>query len=140
MKNRARWAGIAALVAALAVAGCSSGAAATQPPNLNGTNWRVVEIAGEPTFGSNPPTISFRNGRIRGDSGCNTFTADVTLDQTTIDVGSISSTLRLCEGAVGATETLFMRALIGATALSFDEKGNLVIVGDGGDVHFAASR
>ena len=140
MKNRARWAGIAALVAALAVAGCSSGAAATQPPNLNGTNWRVVEIAGEPTFGSNPPTISFRNGRIRGDSGCNTFTADVTLDQTTIDVGSISSTLRLCEGAVGATETLFMRALIGATALSFDEKGNLVIAGDGGDVHFVAAR
>jgi putative lipoprotein len=140
MKNRARWAGIAALVAALAVAGCSSGAAATQPPNLNGTNWRVVEIAGEPTFGSNPPTISFRNGRIRGDSGCNTFTADVTLDQTTIDVGSISSTLRLCEGAVGATETLFMRALIGATALSFDEKGNLVIAGDGGNVHFVAAR
>ena len=140
MKNRARWAGIAALVAALAVAGCSSGAAATQPPNLNGTNWRVVEIAGEPTFGSNPPTISFRNGRIRGDSGCNTFTADVTVDQTTIDVGSISSTLRLCEGAVGATETLFMRALIGATALSFDEKGNLVIAGDGGDVHFVAAR
>lgn len=140
MKNRARWAGIAALVAALAVAGCSSGAAATQPPNLNGTNWRVVEIAGEPTFGSNPPTISFRNGRIRGDSGCNTFTADVTVDQTTIDVGSISSTLRLCEGAVGATETLFMRALIGASALSFDEKGNLVIAGDGGDVHFIAAR
>jgi putative lipoprotein len=140
MKNRARWAGVAALVAALAVAGCSSGAAATQPPNLNGTNWRVVEIAGEPTFGSNPPTISFRNGRIRGDSGCNTFTADVTLDQTTIDVGSISSTLRLCEGAVGATETLFMRALIGATALSFDEKGNLVIAGDGGNVHFVAAR
>ena len=140
MKNRARWAGIAALVAALAVAGCSSGAAATQPPNLNGTNWRVVEIAGEPTFGSNPPTISFRNGRIRGDSGCNTFTADVTLDQMTIDVGSISSTLRLCEGEVGATETLFMRALIGASALSFDEKGNLVLAGDGGNVHFVAAR
>jgi putative lipoprotein len=140
MKNRARWAGLAALVAALAVAGCSSGDGATQPPNLNGTNWRVVEIAGEPTFGNNPPTISFRNGRIRGDSGCNTFTADVTLDQTTIDVGSISSTLRLCEGDVGATETLFMRALIGATALSYDEKGNLVIAGDGGNVHFVAAR
>ena len=140
MKNRARWAGLAALVAALAVAGCSSGDGASQPPNLNGTQWRVVEIAGEPTYGSNPPTISFRNGRIRGDSGCNTFTADVTLDQTTIDVGSISSTLRLCEGAVGATETLFMRALIGASALSFDEKGNLVIAGDGGNVHFVAAR
>ena len=140
MKNRARWAGCAALVAALAVAGCSSGEGATQPPNLNGTQWRVVEIAGEPTIGGNPPTITFRNGRIRGDSGCNTFTADVTVDQMTIDVGSISSTLRLCEGDAGMTETMFMRALIGASSMSFDEKGNLVIVGDGGDVHFAASR
>jgi putative lipoprotein len=140
MKNRARWAGCAALVAALAVAGCSSGDGATPPPNLNGTQWRVVEIAGEPTYGSNPPTISFRNGRIRGDSGCNTFTADVTLDQMTIDVGSINSTLRLCEGDVATTETSFMRALIGAKALSFDEKGNLVIAGDGGDVQFVASR
>jgi hypothetical protein len=114
MKNRARWAGCAAFVAALAVAGCSSGDAATQPPNLSGTNWRVIEIAGEPTFG--------------------------TLDQMSIDVGSISSTLRLCEGDVAATETLFMRALIGASALSFDEKGNLMLAGDGGDVHFVASR
>ena len=140
MKNRARWAGCAAFVAALALAGCSSGDAATPPPNLNGTQWRVVEIAGEPTFGSNPPTISFRNGRIRGDSGCNTFSADVTLEQMTIDVGSISSTLRLCEGDVGATETMFMRALIGASSLSFDEKGNLLLGGDGGDVQFVASR
>ena len=140
MKNLARWAGLAAFAAALAVAGCSSGEGATQPPNLNGTQWRVVEIAGEPTIGGNPPTITFRNGRIRGDSGCNTFTADVTVDQMTIDVGSISSTLRLCEGDAGVTETMFMRALIGASSMSFDEKGNLVIVGDGGDVHFAASR
>jgi len=42
MKNQARLAGLAALLAALAVAGCSSGEAATQPPNLNGTSWRVV--------------------------------------------------------------------------------------------------
>jgi heat shock protein HslJ len=140
MMNRARWTGVTVLAAALAVAGCSSGAAATQPPDLNGTNWRVVEIAGAPTFGNNPPTVSFRNGRIRGDSGCNTFTADVALDQTTIDVGEISSTLRLCEGDVGTTETSFMRALIGASTLSFDEKGNLVLTGAGGDVHFVASR
>jgi putative lipoprotein len=140
MNNRARRAGLAALVAALAVAGCSSGEGATQPPNLNGTQWRVVQIAGETTIGGNPPTMSFRNGRIRGDSGCNTFTADVTVDQTNIDVGSISSTLRLCEGDAGTTETMFMRALIGATAMSFDEKGSLVITGDGGDVQFVASR
>jgi putative lipoprotein len=140
MKNQARWAGVAALAAAVAVAGCSSGAAATPAPDLNGTNWRVIEIAGSPTFGSNPPTVSFRNGRIRGDSGCNTFTADVALNQATIDVGEINSTLRLCEGDVGTIETSFMRALIGASTLSYDDKGNLVLDGAGGNVQFVAAR
>jgi len=44
MINRARRA-VLALAAGLTVAACSSGVAATQPPNLEGTKWRVVEIA-----------------------------------------------------------------------------------------------
>jgi heat shock protein HslJ len=139
MINRARWA-VLALAAGLTVVACSSGAAATQPPNLEGTKWRVVEIAGAPTFGANLPTVSFGKGRIRGDSGCNTFSANLTMDQATIDVGSINSTLRLCEGDVGAIETQFMRALVGATSFTFDAQGNLVIDGDGGEVQFIASR
>lgn len=138
MMNRTRWAGVAALAAAVAIAGCSSGTAATTPPSLDGTTWRVIEIAGQPTFGSNPPTVTFGNGRIRGDSGCNTFSAPITLEFPTIDVGSINSTLRLCEGDVGDTETQFMRALIGATAVSFDETGNLVLSSGAGDVHFVS--
>jgi heat shock protein HslJ len=139
MINRARWA-VLALAAGLTIAACSPGAAATQPPNLEGTKWRVVEIAGAPTYGANPPTVSFGNGRIRGDSGCNTFSANLKMDQTVIDVGSINSTLRLCEGDVGAIETEFMRALVGATSFAFDAEGNLVIDGDGGAVQLIASR
>ena len=78
MINRARRA-VLALAAGLTVAACSSGVAATQPPNLEGTKWRVVEIAGAPTYGANPPTVSFGKGRIRGDSGCNTFSANLTI-------------------------------------------------------------
>ena len=139
MINRVRWA-VLALAAGLTIAACSSGAAATQPPNLEGTKWRVVEIAGAPTYGPNPPTVSFGKGRIRGDSGCNTFSANLTMDQTAIDVGSINSTLRLCEGDVGAIETQFMRALVGATSFAFDAEGNLVLDGDGGAVQLIASR
>jgi heat shock protein HslJ len=139
MINRARWA-VLALAAGLTVAACSSGPAATQPPNLEGTKWRVVEIAGAPTYGANPPTVSFGKGRIRGDSGYNTFSAKLTMDQTAIDVGSINSTLRLCEGDVGAIETQFMRALVGATSFAFDAEGKLVLDGDGGAVQLIASR
>ena len=139
MINRARRA-VLALAAGLTVAACSSGVAATQPPNLEGTKWRVVEIAGAPTFGANPPTVSFGKGRLRGDSGCNKFSASVAMDQATIDVGSINSTLRLCDGDVGEIETQFMRALVGATPFAFDDEGNLVLDGDGGEVQLIASR
>ena len=139
MINRARWA-VLALAAGLTVAACTSGAVATQPPNLEGTKWRVVEIAGAPTYGANPPTVSFGKGRIRGDSGCNTFSANLTMDQTAIDVGSINSTLRLCDGDIGAIETQFLRALVGATSFAFDEEGNLVLDGTGGEVQLIASR
>jgi len=139
MINRARWV-VLALATGLTVAACSSGVAATKPPNLEGTKWRVVEIAGAPTFGANPPTVSFGKGRIRGDSGCNTFSANVTMDQATIDVGSINSTLRMCEGDVGSIETQFMRALVGASSFAFDAEGHLVLDGDGGEVQLIASR
>ena len=139
MINRARWV-VLALAAGLTVAACSSGVAATKPPNLEGTKWRVVEIAGAPTFGANPPTVSFGKGRLRGDSGCNKFSASVAMDQATIDVGSINSTLRLCDGDVGEIETQFMRALVGATSFAFDDEGNLVLDGDGGEVQLIASR
>ena len=139
MINRARWA-VLALAAGLTVAACSSGVAATKPPNLEGTKWRVVEIAGAPTFGANPPTVAFGKGRIRGDSGCNTFSANVTMDQATIDVGSINSTLRMCEGDVGSIETQFMRALVGASSIAFDSEGHLLLDGDGGEVQLIASR
>jgi heat shock protein HslJ len=140
MNNRARWTGIAALAVALAVAGCSMGSAATPPPNLEGTKWRVVEIAGQPTLGGNPPTLSFGADRIRGDTGCNTFSAGVDLGPGTIDVSSINSSLRLCEGRIGETETQFMRALVGAKTIAFDAEGNLIVDGDGGEVHFIARR
>ena len=139
MINRARSA-VLALAAALTVAACSSGVAATKPPNLEGTKWRVVEIAGAPTFGAKPPTVSFGKGRLRGDSGCNTFSANVTMDQATIDVGSINSTLRMCEGDVGSIETQFMRALVEASSFTFDAEGHLVLDGDGGEVQLIASR
>jgi len=139
MINRARWV-VLALAAGLTVVACSSGVAATKPPNLEGTKWRVVEIAGAPTFGANPPTVSFGKGRIRGDSGCNTFSANVTMDQAAIDVGSINSTLRMCEGDIGSIETQFMRALVGASSFAFDAEGHLVLDGDGGEVQLIASR
>ena len=140
MTNRGRLAIGAVLAGAVLLAGCGAGTAPTEPPSLEGTTWRVVEIAGQATLGANPPAMTFGSGRIRGDTGCNTFSAAVTVEPGIIDVAGINSTLRLCDGQVGQIETSFMRALVSARTLSFDAEGDLIIGGDGGDIHFVAAR
>ena len=119
MINRARWA-VLALAAGLTVAACSSGAAATQPPNLEGTKWRVVEIAGAAHVRANPPTVSFGQGPHPWRQRLQHVLRQPDDGPGDDRRGSINSTLRLCEGDVGAIETQFMRALVGATSFAFD--------------------
>jgi heat shock protein HslJ len=140
MTNRVRVGAVAALALALAVAGCGPGATPTPAPVLDGTAWRVAEIDGAAVVGGRPPELRFTAGRIRADGGCNTFSGSFTLEGDRIDFGGISSTLRLCEGPLGETETNFLRALIGSTSVSFDEQGDLLLLsGETVTVHFVRS-
>jgi len=131
MHDRMRGAlGLALGIAVLSGA-CSSGVAATAPPEVEGTTWRAVEIDGLPTLGKRPE-MSIDGGRLRGDTGCNAVSAAVTLTEGQIDIGDVNSTLRLCQGEAGEVETRFLRALVGATSVSFDETGTLLLHGEGG--------
>lgn len=57
-------------------------------------------------------TIEFDDeGRVTGDSGCNTFMGDYTLDGDTISVGPLASTRRACPDEVMDQETRFLAAL-----------------------------
>jgi len=131
MDDRVR--GVLGLALGIAVlsGACAAGVAATAPPEVEGTTWRAVEIGGLPTLGKRPE-LSIGGGRLRGDTGCNAVTATVTLSDGQIDIGDVNSTLRLCQGEAGEVETRFLRALVGATSVSFDETGTLLLHGEGG--------
>jgi heat shock protein HslJ len=49
------------------------------------------------------------------------------------------STLMACDGAVGAVEGRFVAALDGASLLSIDLEGRLVLDGNGGSITFAVA-
>lgn len=82
---------IIVLAAALAVCGCSAQAArepVSTPPgtsaatsavasvmNLDGTEWRFVEVAGRPVPADVTATMRFKGGRVSGKAGCNAYGA-----------------------------------------------------------------
>jgi heat shock protein HslJ len=138
MRKLARSGVVAALLLG-ALAGCSSGSAATPAPALGGSIWRAVEIDGRAVLGGPPPELRFNGTRIRADGGCNTFSGSFTLEGDRIDFAGLNSTLRMCDGPAGEIETSFLRALIGVTTMSFDDAGDLLLSGETVSVHLVRS-
>jgi heat shock protein HslJ len=74
--------------------------------------WRVDEIDGQRVEGAEPPTLSFDGSqRVSGSTGCNRYTAGVTLTGSEIRVGDPASTRMACAPAVMAQEQRFLAAL-----------------------------
>lgn len=81
------------------------------------------------------PMITMANGKISGHSGCNKFSADVTLqDDGTMSLGEIAATKMLCQGKM-TSETRFLDLLKSANAYSVN-KVFLEIEGDKGQLSF----
>lgn len=86
---------IVVLAAALAVCGCSAQAArdparavpATSAAtsagvsvmNLDGTDWRFIEVAGRAVPADVTATMRFKDGRISGKAGCNAYGASYSI-------------------------------------------------------------
>lgn len=69
------------------------------------------------------------DGQVAGSGGCNQFSAPYQTDGDKLTVGLMSSTLMLCEGAVGAQETAFFNGLGGASSWLITAAGDLEING-----------
>jgi heat shock protein HslJ len=110
-------------LSALAFTGCattngSSGAA----PNLSGTRWIVTRIDGStPLRNSNLHADFGVDGRVNGDSGCNSFSGPYIQKGSTVDIGELLSTRRACADADRQRqETRVLAILQDATSARLD--------------------
>jgi heat shock protein HslJ len=116
-------------VAAIALA-CSPTASPSPSVSLVDTSWTVASINGADVVPARPPTMTFSaDGQVSGSSGCNQYTASYQTDGNKLTVGSIASTLMLCDGAVGAQEVAFTSGLGGAATWQVNATGDLDIDG-----------
>ena len=108
-------AAIGLALAWLGAFGCQSegpAASSTATFLLAGTAWRAVDIEGRPTDAEVASNLTFEGDqRVSGSTGCNRYTAPLSVTGTSIRVGVIAMTRMACPPAVMDQETRFTVAL-----------------------------
>ena len=67
-----------------------------QSAGLEGTAWNLVKLAGKPLVANTQPTMSFEEGRVGGNSSCNSYGGEYTLKGDKIEFGMMMSTMMAC--------------------------------------------
>lgn len=118
---------IGVLSAGLLVA-CTYGSFAGETetaPSLEGTSWifegnSLVDIWAEP-IGDEPLTLAFKDGRVNGSAGCNTFFGEYKQEGTRLEFGELGSTRILCEDDIQHQEDVILEALERVTTFEINE-------------------
>jgi heat shock protein HslJ len=104
---------------------------AEPPPRLEGVTWEVTgfnngrEAVVSPLLGTTL-TLSFAEGTVAGNAGCNTYRAKYRQDGESIRIGPAAATRKMCSGeGVMAQEREFLAALESATTWAIIQRGLL---------------
>lgn len=99
------------------------------PPRLAGVKWKVTSFnngrqAVVGVIGQARLAISFDDGKVSGDAGCNTFHGTYTSRDGGIEIGPLATTRRACEEPLMTQEREFLAALASTVKWSID--GNVL--------------
>ena len=99
------------------------------PPRLAGVKWKVTSFnngrqAVVGVVGDSRLEISFDDGKVSGDAGCNTFHGNYTSGDGTVAIGPLATSRRACEEPLMTQEREFLAALASAVKWSID--GNVL--------------
>ena len=84
--------------------------------DLNGTNWRLVDLGEgqEPLVADTEITLLIDDGQLAGSAGCNNYNSAVTGEADVLQsfkVGPIAATRKLCPDPIGTQETTYLKLL-----------------------------
>jgi heat shock protein HslJ len=110
-----------------------------QPPApLVGTKWTVNSLVSGKAVTSLPAgtegkaTLVFgKDHSVRGNLGCNQFSAPVTTDGSTMTFGRVTSTRKLCAGPQMELEQALLKAMKGKAGYTIDHRSLTVTAPDG---------
>lgn len=114
------------LMFALLLAACGAPGGA----DLEGTSWRLVEIAGQPVMPDSGPTLGFEQGQAGGNGSCNGFGGEYQAAGGKLTFGPLMSTLMYCEDVM-EQETAYLAALQDAAGYEIKDGILLILNVDG---------
>lgn len=115
-----------ALVATSLLCGCVT--APGTDAALVGKTWAVEDISGRGVIDDPRATLVFgADGRLSGDTSCNRYFADYTVDGAKLSIGQAGVTRRACVPAVMDQERRFLDVLNAVDSFAIDASGALVL-------------
>jgi heat shock protein HslJ len=99
------------------------GGSGGEAPDLDGTEWGLLEMNGEAIPEDVEITIAFSEGQISGQSACNRYFAGYTQDGTTLTFDQAGSSNMFCEGLMDL-EGDYLQAL--SEVKSFELKDDIM--------------
>ena len=108
--------------------------------SLNGMSWELVAIGKHTPLADSHITLTFEDGQVSGNSGCNSFGGEYKLKGDSIEFGMLMSTMMACaDSARMEQESTFMKMLGDAQRVELVD-GQLQIYGSGQDALTFAPR
>ena len=133
---------VACLVIACALSACGPAAEASLtrsawPVTMAGTTWTAIRVGVVPTVPGSQPTAAFTTDQVKGSTGCNSYFGSYEYARGSIKFSTMGSTAMAClDPAIGATEGRFTSAMQGASSVSIDPSGRMILDGGGGSITF----
>jgi putative lipoprotein len=127
------------LLATLGGIACNATSGTERMDTLLGATWEATRIGDTPVNTPTPVTLAIADGQLSGHSGCNRYSARVTVSEGRLTIGPIMSTRMACmnDGAM-QVEASLLKALAAAERWTVAADGSLEIAGRAGTIVFRA--
>lgn len=121
---------VQAVVDGRSLNGC--GGPVLPPTHLDGTNWRIISIDGQPVTADRPAELRFEGNRVSGSAGCNRLTGSFASDGTRLTVAQVAMTRMACPEPLMSQESRLAQLLGQSLAMRADGRGRLILTGNDG--------
>jgi heat shock protein HslJ len=134
------WLLVAVAIAACGPAGEPSLARSAWPVTLAGSSWTAIRVGDQATVAGSEPTATFAVDKLEGTGGCNHYFGSYEYARGAIKITNMGSTAMACLAAgIGETEQKFLNAMQGASSVSIDPEGRMILDGSGGSITFTVA-
>ncbi len=113
----------------------------SESQTLTGSSWWVEDIAAKGVIDMSHTTIEFtEDGQVAGDSSCNRYVGAVEITGSSMKVGNLAGTRKMCPPAQMDQERSFFQAMAKVTSWEIAETGLLYLRDAGGVDLLRASK